>query len=223
MSGDLNILAVDTALSACGVAVRRADGTLFAETEPMERGQAERLMPMIMERLDAAGLTLRDIDAYAVANGPGTFTGLRVGLATIRALAQISGKPAYGIGSFDAIARALPDRPLCILIETKRSDYYVRAPGCDDACMSGEELKAIIRPDWTLAGDAVARARAELGLSNPAHELAFLPLDALVAGALSFTLSRARDHAGASPALPEPVYLRGADVSSARRKPARIV
>ncbi len=213
MPHPLTWLAVDTAMNACGVAVRRADGQLFSKIEPMERGQAERLVPLIQEVVAQAGLTLPQIDAYAIGQGPGTFTGLRVGLATVRALAQVSGKPAIGIGTFDAIEHAIADRPLCILIETKRSDYYVRAPGMDDGCLAPDQLAAIIKPEWILAGDAVERARTELSLANKSHITPSLPLESMIA------LAEKTPQNG----LPEPVYLRGADVSTARRQPARIV
>lgn len=90
-----NWLAVDTSMNACGVGIKRADGEFFSDIRAMERGQAEALMPMIVDLAKAAGISLTDIDAYAVTNGPGTFTGLRVGLATVRALSQASGKPAF--------------------------------------------------------------------------------------------------------------------------------
>jgi tRNA threonylcarbamoyladenosine biosynthesis protein TsaB len=157
-----------------------------------------------------AGLTLQDIDLFAVTTGPGTFTGLRVGLATVRALSQATGKPAVGIGTFDAIGG---DEKTCILIETKRSDFYVRAPGQEDACCSPEDLAAILRPEWTLRGDAVDRAAYELKLNNPVKQVLSVPLENLVA------LAKKAPETG----LPEPVYLRGADVSQTKKTPVNIV
>jgi tRNA threonylcarbamoyl adenosine modification protein YeaZ len=207
-----NWLGVDTSMNACGVAIRRTDGKFFSQIEVMERGQAERLMPMIVDIAKQAGIGLNNIDAYAVTNGPGTFTGLRVGLATVRALAQASGRSAIGVGTFDALSGAAP-QPTCILLETKRTDYYVRAPGMDDACISPEDLKNIIRPDWILLGDAVERAVSELALKNKTIPVISVPLDLLIARAETMTAQ----------GLPDPVYLRGADVSTARKKVARII
>lgn len=212
-----NWLAIDTSMNACGIGVKRADGHMVTRHAAMERGQAEQLMPMVMDALNQAGLDLADIDSYAVTVGPGTFTGLRVGLATIRALAQVSGKPAIGVSTFDALADSVPMRPLCILIETKRSDYYARAYGKDGpisegACMSAEELRGFIQPNWVLAGDAVTRAATELALPNRCMPLVSAAMDVLIA------------RAEKTPETPlEPVYLRGADVSVARRKFAHIV
>lgn len=209
----MNWLAVDTSMNACGVGIRRADGMFFSNMEIMERGQAERLMPMIVDLAQAADLKLSDISAYAVTNGPGTFTGLRVGLSTVRALSQASNKPAYGVSTFDALSDAAGEGRKCILIETKRTDYYVRAPGMDDACVSPEDLQNIIQPDWLLVGDAVGRAIAELHLPNKAKPFTSVPPEYLIARAQKMTET----------GLPEPVYLRGADVSVSRKKAAHIV
>lgn len=211
-----NWLSIDTAMNACGVGVLRADGQIFEATEFMDRGQSERLMPLILETAAKAGLKLTDIDAYAVTVGPGTFTGLRVGLATIRALAQVSGKPAYGVTTFDALAANLPaGKPACIVIETKRSDYYVRTPDDAGACLSADELKVIVKPDWLIAGDAVDRLKNETGLEN---EMLFLK-----APKAGHIIAEAKKMQGQGVnAQPEPLYLRPADVSISKKKTATI-
>ncbi len=217
----INWLSVDTSMKPCGVGVPRADGQMFEMSERMDRGQAERLMPMIIDVLARAGLGFGDIGAYAVTVGPGTFTGLRVGLSTVRALGLVSGKPVVGVGTFDALAAAVPDRPLCVVVETKRSDYYARFYGadgaCDDgACLGADELRARLTPDMVLAGDALARLRAQTGITNHGVD-SFAPQAAHL-------IALAGQSLAAGTALPpEPVYLRGADVSVSRRKVARIV
>lgn len=215
-----NWLVIDTAMNACGVGVCRADGQIFEKTEFMDRGQSERLMPLVLEVVGQAGLALPDIGAYAVTVGPGTFTGLRVGLATVRALSQVSGKPAVGVGTFDALAAAVTPRPACILIETKRTDYYVRlfeeGQVHEGACMSADDLRAYVQPRWVLVGDAVDRAISETGIKNQSIHIA-APKTADIVGIASKTLA-----AGAH-GFPEPMYLRGADVSISKRKLARIV
>jgi len=207
-------------MNACGVGVRSRDGQMFEMNERMDRGQSERLIPMMMDVLAQAGVTLPEVDAYAVTTGPGTFTGLRVGLSTIRALAQVSGKPAIGVDTFEALACGIDARPLCILIETKRTDYYTRlfesGASHEGVCMAPDDLRDLIKPDWILAGDAVDRAKAETGCTNKAVSLA-----APKAAHIIVLAERALQNG--PHALPEPHYLRDADVSISRRKFAKII
>ena len=80
----MKILAVDTALGACSVALLD-DGKILAHVfEPMDRGHAERLAPMVDEAMKKAGMDFSSLDRLAVTTGPGTFTGQRVGLAFMR-------------------------------------------------------------------------------------------------------------------------------------------
>lgn len=219
----INWLSIDTAMNACAVGVKTADGRIFDALERMDRGQAERLIPMIQDVVSQAGLTMPQIGAIAVTNGPGTFTGIRLGLATARALAQASGMPAIGVGTFEALAMAVPRRPVCILIETKRSDYYVRLfegeKNHEGMCLSPDALRDYIRPDWLLAGDAVARAVAQTDCANETLEL-HAPHAADIIKLAEAELEKGQ---GATTALPQPVYLRPADVSIAKRRAPTIV
>ena len=85
----MKILALDTATSACSVAVRIDGETIAGALEPMTRGQSEVLMPMLMGVLDQAGMSVSDADLIAVTRGPGAFTGIRIGLAAARGLAVL--------------------------------------------------------------------------------------------------------------------------------------
>lgn len=202
-----NILAIDTSMNACTVAVQAGD-TLFFAHEPMSRGQSERLMPMIMDVVGQAGLTLPDIDVYAAANGPGTFTGIRVGLSTIRALAQISGKPVRAISTFDAVADGT--NADVIIIETKRSDFYVRLPDGTQTCIEPANIQ--LDSDWVIAGDANTRLISQTGINNKTIDVMSPTPQSLINCAL-----RASDVQ-----ILQPVYLRGADVSTSRQKAATI-
>lgn len=206
-------LSIDTAMNACGVGVRRADGEIFEISESMDRGQSERLMPMVLDVCTKAGLQLADIGAYAVTTGPGTFTGLRVGISTIRALSQVSGKPAIGVSTFDALACGVPQRPTCFVIETKRTDFYVAGPAQTGACLSPDELREYLQPDWLLAGDAVDRAVAETGCTN---EVLFIKAPK---AADIIAIAEKQTPNG----YPVPAYLRAADVSISKRKIVQII
>jgi len=102
------LLALDTAGPDCAVAVARADATILARaSERIGRGHAERLMPMIDATLSKAGVAFEDLARIAVTTGPGSFTGVRIGVAAARGLALALGIPAVGIGSLEALASPL--------------------------------------------------------------------------------------------------------------------
>jgi tRNA threonylcarbamoyladenosine biosynthesis protein TsaB len=102
----VRVLAIDTALAACAAAVFETDGArmLARESLAMARGHAEALMPMIARVMDEGRIEFSELDRIAVTIGPGSFTGLRVGIAAARGIALVSGKPAVGISTLSAYA-----------------------------------------------------------------------------------------------------------------------
>ena len=102
----MKILAVDTALGACSVALLDDEKVLAHIFEPMERGHAERLAPMVDEAIKQAGVAFADIARLAVTTGPGTFTGQRVGLAFMRGLRLALHVPLTGVTTLEVMARA---------------------------------------------------------------------------------------------------------------------
>ena len=110
----MNILAFDTCLGAVSVAVRRrgagGEWLMRHACETRERGHAERLMPMVAETMAAAGLAFSDLDRIAVTVGPGSFTGVRVGVAAARGLALASGIAVVGATSLAVMAHRADER-----------------------------------------------------------------------------------------------------------------
>jgi tRNA threonylcarbamoyladenosine biosynthesis protein TsaB len=103
------VLAFDTSAGACSAAVLGGDGTVLARRcEALERGHAERLLPMLRDVLAEAGVEIADLALLAVTIGPGTFTGIRIGLAAARGLALASGLPLVGVTSLEAVAASVP-------------------------------------------------------------------------------------------------------------------
>jgi tRNA threonylcarbamoyladenosine biosynthesis protein TsaB len=102
----MRVLAIDTALVACAAAVFETDGArmLARASLAMARGHAEALMPLIARVMDEAGVEFRELDRVVVTVGPGSFTGLRVGIAAARGIALTAGKPAVGISTLSAFA-----------------------------------------------------------------------------------------------------------------------
>lgn len=137
----LKILALDSALSACSVAVL-VDGAVSAvRRQPMARGQAEALLPMVRAAMDEARLGFGELDRLAVTVGPGSFTGLRIGLATARGLALATSLPLTGITTLEALAAATdPEerrgRTVAALVDSRRGDVFMQAFDADVAPLS---------------------------------------------------------------------------------------
>ena len=171
------ILAFDCSGPACSVALWRDGEVLATERELMERGQAEALMPMIDRIMKAAGVGYGDLARIAVTVGPGSFTGVRAGLAAARGLSLAADVPAVGILTTAALAAAVPAHEregaeVLAAIDTKRGDFYVQrfAPDGtarnDPAAMDADALR-----DWVgdlsvvAVGDGAATAAQAIGKS----------------------------------------------------------
>jgi tRNA threonylcarbamoyl adenosine modification protein YeaZ len=118
----MRILAIDTALEACAAAVLdTAQGAVVAhESIAMTRGHAEALMPLIARVMDASGGGFDALDRIAVTVGPGSFTGLRVGIAAARAFAFARGVPVHPVVSHDAVAFGASERVLVVTDARRR-------------------------------------------------------------------------------------------------------
>src|SRR5262245_10703152 len=105
----MRVLAIDTALAACSAAVFDSEHVTIvaSETLSMTRGHAEALMPLIARVVDRAGIDFAALDRIAVTVGPGSFTGLRVGIAAARGIALATGKPAVGLSTLASFAAPL--------------------------------------------------------------------------------------------------------------------
>ena len=108
----MRVLAIDTALAACSAAVLDTayNGVVASESVPMVRGHAEALMPLLARLMQEAGFGFTDLDRIVVTTGPGSFTGIRVGIAAARGIAFAGGLPLIGISSFEAVAEASTSR-----------------------------------------------------------------------------------------------------------------
>ena len=136
------ILALETATTACSAALCAADGSVVAETVSLEGpAHTRRLLPGVHEVLERAAASWSDVGTVAVGLGPGAFTGLRIGVATARALAQADGRVRLaGVPTAAALALALahaPEaaahRPLVPLIDGKRREVFAAVYVADDA------------------------------------------------------------------------------------------
>ncbi len=121
------VLAMDTCLAACSAAVLRDGETLAWASEPMTRGHQERLAAMVGEVMARAGLAFADLDRVGVTIGPGSFTGLRVGLAFAKGLALALDRPCVGVGTLEALAASLAVRgPVAAVVDAGRGRVYLQ-------------------------------------------------------------------------------------------------
>jgi tRNA threonylcarbamoyladenosine biosynthesis protein TsaB len=203
------ILVVDTCLAACQVGVFDSWRLMFGLSEPMERGHQERLAPMAAEVMAAAKLAFSDIGKIAVTIGPGSFTGLRVGLAFAKGLHLATGAPLGGIGSLAALAASAdPDGQCAGVIDARRGMVYLQAfadgrplseADAVPASEAANRLEAIALGPWRVAGPG---AQLLAGADNiEAVELAAPDLMAL--GDLAERATPADDL--------KPLYLRAPD------------
>ncbi|GLH77771.1 tRNA (adenosine(37)-N6)-threonylcarbamoyltransferase complex dimerization subunit type 1 TsaB [Bradyrhizobium sp. SSBR45G] len=228
------ILAIDTALDHCAAAVLDTDSaTMHAhETLPMMRGHAEALMPLIARVMQQSGVGFRELDRIAVTTGPGSFTGLRVGLSAARGIALAAHKPVVGVTTLSAYAAPIvsEDRanPVISAIDARHDHVYYQV-----VSGSGEELVAprVAAIDEVLAAarfgapHLVGNAAALLAERWPSAEAAPVEIDAQAGPDIAWVawLGAAADPAHA-PA--RPFYLRAPDVkppAKAVPEPARTV
>ena len=188
------ILAFDTATPATVVAVGgegiRAEAR--HDPEPGERpGHVQRLLPLAAELLEGASLRFADVSRIAVGTGPGTFTGLRIGVATARALAQASGAELVGIPTLDALAAAAQGpREVLAVLDARRGEAFVGG-AVPPAAVTPALLGKVARPGWLAVGDGAVRFREVLETSgaevpadgSPLHRVSALTVADLAAGA----------------------------------------
>lgn len=213
------LLAIETAGSMCSVAIRMsADQPPAHEIVATSHGHATILAPMIARLAKATGIDFKALKAIAVSCGPGGFTGIRVGLATARAMALAIGCPVAGIGTFQALAAAaarsggkLAARNLVVL-DSRRSELF--------AAELGPELKPLTAPELLSVAQIEARCRREAVALIADAELTQLAAlgghsasaDAIAVAELAATRPDLRQAA-------EPIYLRPPDIS--QPKPRR--
>lgn len=203
------LLAVDTALGACSVAVLRGPAILHHHFEEMTRGHAEALAPMVDLAMREAGIAFAALDRLAVTTGPGTFTGQRVGLSFMRGLRIGLERPLIGVTTLEAMAAATGAARAAAIHDAKRDEAYLLLREKDEIVLPPtvlpfEEAVARIRAFGAsaLCGTGADMAAASLGAQFPVS--AIRQPDALWVGRLAMTRAIPADP-------PAPLYLRAPD------------
>ena len=212
------VLALDTCLPACSVALARDGEILGWLSEPTARGHQERLAPMTRDLMAAAGLAFSALDRIGVTVGPGSFTGLRVGLAFAKGLALALQRPCVGIGTLEALAASIGGEDMksgglkAAVIDAGRGRVYLQLfDGA--ASLSGPDILGL---ETAQARLVEVCASADVMVTGPGADLLAGAIPGAVVRPLVAPDPRAvaRLAAKAPVAPPRPLYLRPPDATA---------
>ena len=221
------ILGLDCATALCSVALVSGDNILAQNTKEMSRGQAEEIMIMANNALGETGTDPLALDCVAVTIGPGSFTGLRIGLSAARGLALAIAKPCIGVTTFEVAAMMIGEKisdnnKLLVGIETKRDDIYAQlfdgkmTPLSPGAALHPDELAKMAKPydgNLLVTGDG---AKSALEMLRGHNIMASHVNPATLHSATSVcAIAKTRYKPGENPPAPQPLYLRPAEAKIA--------
>jgi tRNA threonylcarbamoyladenosine biosynthesis protein TsaB len=224
----MKILALETSTLAGGAAVLDGDRVVGAVLLNIALTHSERLMAMVDRLLADCGLTVRQLEALAVSVGPGSFTGLRVGVAAVKGLALATGLRVAAVPTLDAMAAAVPFSPaaVCPVLAARKGEVYVSlyrwregnmVRMWDYLALPPAEAAARIETPVVLLGDAAAACRelmpraADAWLAPPAQQVP----SAVLVGQLGHRALQAGEYACVDDLVP--IYLRPSEVELGAR------
>ena len=226
----MRVLALDSAMTGCSACVYDTqEGVLAEQYIDISRGQAEHLIPLINDVLDKADASYDTLDMVAVTQGPGAFTGLRIGLAAAKSIGMVIGKTVVGVCGFQAVLasylggeKEVGAFPFyAVTLETKRKDYYfqmfesgINQKYGDAGAMGIDEIVSITEGKKCLfIGDAVQRFEQESGQIIERYQIDS-PKSSIIAE-LAIDLL---EESGASVTC-HPVYLRSPEIGTPKNPP----
>ncbi len=221
-----DILAFDTSAAHCAAAVLKDDAICAEYFDIMERGQAERLMPILEEALAEAKVSWRDLDAIGVGVGPGSFTGVRIAVSAARGLALALGIPAIGVSNFEIMRDPLglgANPAEIVSLPAPRDQAYVQqfrygVPQSPPRVINPSDPPA----DLELPANMTVRGYRAMDIARPFHasveESAIEGNGRRIARVAEWKLKP-----GDTPERPVPLYVRPADAAVPREKPPQIL
>lgn len=219
----MRVLAVETSTLAGGVALLDGERLRGEYRLDVTATHSERLMPAIDRLLADAGWAPADLSGLAVAVGPGSFTGLRIGLSAVKGLALALGIPIAAVPTLDAMAAALPfaSLPVCPVLDARKGEVYCCLYRWDGHAMRREWDYLALAPDAftsrltepvILLGDGAAAMRSPHARLAPPHRRQPSPASVAVLGAARLAAGEA-----IPPAAVVPIYLRPSEAELKRR------
>jgi tRNA threonylcarbamoyladenosine biosynthesis protein TsaB len=215
----MKVLAVDTTSGRESVALAD-DGVVRAEARVRATGHSRQILSAIEFVLRASGMAPGDVEGYAVTMGPGSFTGVRVGLSTVQGLALASGRPCLGVSTLDVLATTIEGEAptLVAMVDAARAgqvfasvhDAQARPLG-DPVSEAAEAIVARVDGPLAVVGDGAERYRADIRSRRP--DALFPRRELYLAGALALLAGpRLAAGEGTPAGALRPLYLRAADI-----------
>jgi tRNA threonylcarbamoyladenosine biosynthesis protein TsaB len=226
----MRVLAIDTALEACSAAVLDTSGGITAsETAVMTRGHAEALMPLIARVMIRAGIEFGDLDRIAVTTGPGSFTGLRVGISAARGISLAAGKSVIGLSTLAGFAAPLiaddDSSQVVAAIDARHDHIYLQVFGVNGRTLVGPRTATVrdaARAAMTAPARIIGSAAKKLAAAWPKGAEPPLLVEQLGAPDIDW-IARLGAAAAEARSPPKPLYLRAPDAQpqNAARLPRR--
>jgi tRNA threonylcarbamoyladenosine biosynthesis protein TsaB len=224
----VNILAIDTSTSLASIAISVGEKVAAEAVFNTDRTLSARLIPEIERLLALAGIGITDIDLFAASTGPGSFTGVRGGVATMQGLALAGGKPCVGFSSLTLLAMNFPlaAHPVCALLDARKSEVYAALFDCSTTIPTALISDCVLPPDRFLnllcehtespvifCGDGAVRYH-DLIAERMGQQARFAPFPlhtAHAANAVLLALHAFRNSEQLGPSRLLPTYLRASD------------
>jgi len=226
------VLALDTTTRQGSVALARDSAIIAAYAGDATVTHGERLPGDLLRLLEAHSLRIADVDVFAVASGPGSFTGLRIGIATMQGLALANGKSLVGISALDAWNEVVhqSDDEVCVWMDAQRGQVFsavYRGGAALEPAIVDKPAAILVR--WrregrhprVFAGDGAQEYRDLIREDEPAA-LIFEPLAALAPSVARLALAYEQQHGPTSPDAIRPIYIRRSDAELARDRRADV-
>lgn len=221
----MKILAVDTSSRSCSVAVVENNNLLAEIIKEDGETHSRHLMNMIKKVFELSGLVPFDIDGYAVTKGPGSFTGLRIGISSVKGLAVATEKPLAGISSLDALAAQVLPTPylICSVIDARKGEVYSSRYRFIDGLIQKEMKEDVFLPNQ--AADGIGEPSLFIGdganlyrniIEKKLENLAYFPppfFNVIRASTVAFmSIKKFENNDTVDAALFAPHYIRKSDV-----------
>lgn len=220
------VLGIEAATPVAAVAVVAGDKVLAERMVNNRKTHSVNLLPMIKAVLEDAGVELGDLGGIAVSSGPGSFTGLRIGMSTAKTLAHVLDIPIAGISTLEALASrfSASDRLVCPILDARKNEVYA-ALYRGSECLQGpmaldiKKLSRVIynyREDVVMLGDGILTYRGQLE-EYLGKRVRFAPVSSLLPGGseiacLGYSRIKGGNYSGALELLPRYVRLSEAEV-----------